>query len=303
MRQSNSSATKLELSNETPPVKKLRLPSELVRLLKIPLSCFGIIVIIVVTLCAIFAPWISPYNPTFADTDASLAPPSQAHLLGTDQLGRDVLSRLIYGARVALIVSVGAISLSILIGAPIGLFSAYAGGWLDEVLMRIMDGLVSFPGLLIAIVLVGLMGANLLNVIIAVGLANIPWIARIMRSQALSVRERDYVVAARSIGAKTWRIIGRHMWPNCTAPLIVQATLGMAGAILTEAALGFLGLSVQPPTPTWGRELQFAFPLLARAPLLCIAPGVAIFLLVLAFNFVGDALRDVLDPRLRGLIR
>jgi ABC-type dipeptide/oligopeptide/nickel transport system permease subunit len=229
--------------------------------------------------------------------------PSRVFPLGTDRLGRDTLSRVIWGSRVALIISVGAVGLGVVIGTPIGLVSAYARGWFDEVMMRIMDGIVSFPSLIIAIALVAVLGGSLINVIMAIGSANIPWIARVVRSQALSVRELDYVKAARAIGAKDMRIIALHLWPNCTAPVIVQGTLGMAYAILTEAGLGFLGLSVPPPTPTWGNMLQYAFPLLDIAPLLSIVPGAAIFLLVLAFNFVGDALRDILDPRLRGLFQ
>ncbi len=270
------------------------------RLLRIPLASFGFAIILIIVLCAIFAPLISPYDPNF-QSKHYFAPPSATNLLGTDQLGRDVLSRLIYGSRIALIVSLGAVGLGIAAGMPIGLISGNARGWLDAVLMRIMDGLLAFPSLIIAVGLVAVLGSTLVNVIIAIGIANVPFIARIVRAQALSVREQAYVTAARSIGASEWRIIFRHIMPNCFAPVIVQGTLGMAYAILTEATLGFLGIGVPPPTPTWGNMLQFAFPVLDRAPWLSIVPGAAIFLLVLAFNFTGDALRDVLDPRLRGL--
>lgn len=273
------------------------------KLLRIPLASFGLAVICIIVVSAIFAPWVVPHDPFAQDVNHALEGPSWTYPLGTDKLGRDTLSRVIYGARIALVVSIGAVGLGILLGTPIGLISAYARGWTDEVTMRIMDAIVSFPSLIIAVALVAVLGTTLMNVIIAIGVANVPWIARVVRSQALSVRERDYVTAAVAVGAHSRRIIGRHIWPNCTAPVIVQGTLGMAYAILTEAALGFLGISVPPPTPTWGNMLQFAFPLLDRAPLLSIVPGMAIFLLVLAFNFVGDALRDVLDPRLRGLIR
>lgn len=271
------------------------------KLFRQPLAAFGIAIILLTTICAIFPAWIAPHNPDTQYTGHYMEPPSRTFLLGTDRLGRDTLSRVIYGARVALIISVGAVGLGVVIGTPIGLVSAYARGWMDEVLMRVMDAIVSFPSLIIAIALVAVLGGSLVNVIIAIGVANIPWIARVVRSQALSIRERDFVTAARAVGAKDRRIIAVHLWPNSTAPVIVQGTLGMAYAILTEAGLGFLGLSVPPPAPTWGNMLQYAFPLLDTAPLLSIVPGLAIFLLVLAFNFVGDALRDVLDPRLRGL--
>lgn len=286
-------------------VRKSRvgLPRTMRMLLRIPLAAFGIVLIFVIVVSAVFAPWIAPHNPMAQDANNSLAAPSWTYPLGTDQLGRDTLSRIIYGARIALIISIGAVGLGTAIGVPVGLFSAYVRGWVDEVTMRVMDALVSFPSLIIAIGLVSVLGTNMINVIIAIGIGNIPWMARVVRSQALSVRERDFVAAARSIGSKNQHIIARHMWPNCTAPVIVQGTLGLAYAVLTEASLGFLGLSVQPPTPTWGNMLQYAFGLLNIDPLLSIAPGLAIFLLVLAFNFVGDALRDVLDPRLKGLFR
>lgn len=273
------------------------------RLLRLPLACFGFVVLLIVVLSAILAPWVAPYDPLEQNIDARLQGPSGAHLLGTDELGRDVLSRIIYGSRISLLVGIGAVSFGTVVGVTLGLVAAYARGVLDEVIMRAMDAMFAFPSLILAIGLVAVLGGGLINVIVAIGVANIPWMARIVRSQALSVRERDFVTAARSVGGKDLHIIATHIWPNCAAPVIVQATLGMAFAVLTEAALSFLGLGVPPPTPTWGMMLRLSFPLLRTAPLLSIAPGVAIFLLVLALNFVGDALRDVLDPRLRGLIR
>ena len=272
------------------------------KLLRIPLAIFGSIVILLVIVCAIFAPLIAPHDPLAMDIEYFLGGPSWTHPLGTDQMGRDTLSRIIYGSRVALVVSIGAVSFGIVLGVPIGLISAYFRGWTDEIMMRIMDALVAFPSLILAVGLIAVMGSTLINVIIAIGIANIPWIARIVRSQALSVREQDYVTSAQAAGASKLRIIFRHIWPNSAAPVIVQGTLGMAYAVLTEAALGFIGAGVQPPTPTWGNMLQYAFGLLDRSPILSIAPGMAIFLMVLSFNFVGDALRDVLDPRLKGVI-
>ena len=198
--------------------------------------------------------------------------------------------------------SLGAVGLGVLLGVPLGLLSVYFRGRVDDVLMRLMDALVVFPSLLIAVGLAAALGGSLQTVIIAIGIANVPWMARIIRSQGLSIRERDFVKAAESIGLSHGRIILRHILPNCIAPVIVQSTLSMGYAVLTEAALGFVGVGIQPPTPTWGNMLQQAFPMLEQQPLLSIVPGVAIFLLVLSFNCVGDALRDLLDPRLRGVI-
>lgn len=273
------------------------------KMLRIPLAFFGMVIILVVIISAIFAPWLAPYDPMAMDLDNMLSGPTWKHLLGADQMGRDTLSRIIYGSRVALMVSIGAVSLGVILGVPLGLISAFFGGNVDEVIMRFMDALVAFPSLILAVGLISVLEPSVKNVIIAIGVANVPWLARIVRSQALSVREMDYVMSARSIGATNTRIIRKYIWPNCAAPVIVQATLGMAYAVLTEAALGFIGVGVQPPTPTWGNMLQYAFGLLDRSPILSIAPGMAIFLMVLAFNFVGDAARDVLDPRLRGFIR
>lgn len=198
--------------------------------------------------------------------------------------------------------SFGSIGLGVLIGLPLGLVSVYFRDWVDDLLMRAMDALTVFPGLLIAVALAATLRPSLLTVIFAIGIATIPWIARIVRSQGLSVREQDYVAAAIAGGMSDSRVIFKHIFPNTMAPVIVQATLGMGYAVFAEAALGFIGVGVQPPTPTWGNMLQQAFPLLERQPLLSIVPGLGIFALVLAFNFLGDALRDVLDPRMRGVI-
>jgi ABC-type dipeptide/oligopeptide/nickel transport system permease subunit len=224
------------------------------------------------------------------------------HWMGVDQLGRDVMSRIIFGSRIALGVSICAVGLGAALGVPIGLLAAYFRGWTDSILMRFMDAIISFPGLILAMGLAAILGAEWYNLVIAIGVGNIPWIARVVRSQALSVCENDYILAAQTVGARSPRILARYIWPNSTAPVIVQVSVGMAWAVLVEAGLSFLGVGVRPPTPTWGSMLQFAFPVLKREPWLSIAPGTAIFLLVLAFNFVGDALRDVLDPRLKGVI-
>ena len=273
------------------------------RLIRTPRAVFGIVVLLVVCGCALFADWIVPFDTEDMDFDSLLAGATTEHPFGTDQLGRDTLSRLILGTQVALQVSLGAVGLGLVIGVPLGLVSVTIGGWVDDAIMRVMDAIVVFPALLVAVALAAAIGNSLGTVIVAIGIANVPWLARITRSQALAVRELDFVAAAVANGTTTIRLMVRHILPNSAAPVIVQATLGMGYAVLAEAALGFIGVGVAPPTPTWGNMLQQAFPFLERQPMLSIAPGVAIFLLVLAFNLLGDALRDILDPRLRGVVR
>ena len=270
--------------------------------LRIPQSAFGVVVISVIVLAAVLAPWIVPDDPEEMDFDNLLQGISAEHWLGSDQMGRDTLSRLIYGARVALMVSLGAVGIGVIIGVPLGLLSVYFRGYVDDAIMRVMDALVVFPSLLIAVGLAAAMGGSLSTVIVAIGIANVPWMARVIRSQGLTIRELDFVAAAEAGGMSHARIMLKHILPNSVAPVIVQSTLSMGYAVLTEAALGFIGVGIQPPTPTWGNMLQQAYPMLDQQPLLSVMPGLAIFLLVLAFNFVGDALRDVLDPRLKGVI-
>jgi len=271
------------------------------RVIRIPQAAFGLVIILLTVLSALLAPIIAPLEPEAMDFDYLLSGLSSEHLLGTDQLGRDTLSRLIYGARVALLVSVGSIGLGVLIGVPLGLIAVYFGGWTDDIIMRLMDSLVVFPSLLIAVALAAALGGSITTIIIAIGVANVPWMARVIRSQGLSIREMDFVAAAEAGGMSPARIIFRHILPNSLAPVIVQSTLSMGYAVLVEATLGFIGVGVRPPTPTWGNMLYDAFPMLEQQPMLSIFPGLAIFLLVLSFNFVGDALRDVLDPRLKGI--
>ena len=262
---------------------------------------FAAIVILAIAGCALLAPWIAA-DPNDMDFSALLAGITRAHPLGTDQLGRDTLARLIFGSRVALEVSLLGTGLGTLVGVPLGLVSVYMRGWIDDALMRVVDALAVLPGIIIAVALAGVMGGSLFTVVVATGISTVPWMARVVRSQGLVVREQDFVAAAVAGGVGHLRVIVRHILPHTLAPVIVQATLGMGYAVLFEAALGFIGISVQPPTPTWGNMLQQAYPFLATDPLLSIVPGLAIFLLVLAFNFIGDSLRDVLDPRLRGLV-
>lgn len=264
-----------------------------------PIGTAAFIVTLVLVVTAIAAPLLAPYDPLYQDYNVLLKGPSLAHPFGTDQVGRDLLSRVIYGTRISFLVGVVAVGLALLVGTPIGLAAGYFRGPIDEVLMRIIDAISAFPSLVLALAIVAVLKPNLTNVMIAVGITSIPLFARLIRSQVLSLRERDFVLAATAVGAGDFRIMVRHILPNAMSPLIVQATLGLGFAILAEASLGFLGVGVQPPTPTWGSILNQGAPLLERAPWLSIAPGVSIFVLVLAFNLVGDALRDELDPRTR----
>ena len=267
---------------------------------RVRLASFAAIVLGVTMATAVFAPWLAPYDPVKAKPWDSLQAPSRKYWLGADRLGRDQFSRLIYGARVSLFIGVGGVSIAVTLGMVIGAVAGWHRGAWDEILMRLMDGLSAFPSLLLALSLVAITGGSVLNIILVVGLVGIPWVARVVRSQVLSIREREFIVAIQGLGATPVRIMLRHLIPNCLAPVIVQASLSVAAAILLEASLSFLGVGVKPPTPTWGGMLRHAFETVGQAPWLTVSPGVAIFLVVLAFNFFGDALRDVLDPRLRG---
>jgi len=269
------------------------------QVIRVRLALAGLVVLAVVVFATIFANWVAPYDPIQVDGYRSLEAPSWSHPLGLDKYGRDVLSRIIYGGRVSLPVGMVAVAIAAAVGVPLGIVSAYFGGKLDAVIMAATDALYSFPSLLLALALVAALGPSIINIMIAIGITTIPVYARVVRSQALSVREHEYVLAARTIGSRDWRIMTRHIWPNVTAPIIVQSSLGMAAAVLAEAGLNFLGVGVRQPTPTWGSMLNEGFPLLRRAPWLSISPGLMIFLVVLALNVVGDALRDVLDPQLR----
>jgi len=268
------------------------------QLLETRLVGTGLAVSAVGVLCALFADLIAPYDPNVQDYLALTDPPSPAHLLGTDDLGRDVLSRIIYGSRVSLQVGIIAVGIAVSIGVTLGLVSGYVGGIGDDVIMRFVDAVQAFPGLILALGITAALGPSIGNAMIAIGFVSTPVIARLTRGQTLSVREREYVTAARVIGSSPVAIMARHIWPNVTAPIIVQATLMVATAIVTEAALSFLGVGVRPPTPSWGAMLRTGSQYLEVAPWIAFAPGIAIFLTVLAFNFVGDGLRRALDPRL-----
>jgi ABC-type dipeptide/oligopeptide/nickel transport system permease subunit len=259
----------------------------------------GLIILLALIIVAIFAPWIAPYNYTESNLPVSLKPPSFSHWLGTDELGRDILSRVIYGARISLRVGVEAVALSLLIGILLGAFAGYYGGWIDNVIMRLMDIMLAFPPLLLAMAFMMALGRGLDNAIIAIGIVSIPEYARIVRGSVLSVRENDYVQAARAIGDNDLQIIGYHVLPNVMAPIIVRATLGISAAILEAAFLGFLGLGVQPPEAEWGAMLGSGRSAIFSAPHIVTFPGIAITITVLAFNLLGDGLRDALDPRLK----
>jgi peptide/nickel transport system permease protein len=250
---------------------------------------------------AIFAPVIAPYPEDVYSTHISekLLPPSAAHLMGTDELGRDVFSRVIFGTRVSISAALIAVAIALIIGVPFGALAGCYGGWVDNVLMRITDVFLSFPPLLLAIALVALLGAGLKNAIIAIVISWWPWYTRLVRGQAISIRERKFVQAAETIGTPKSRIIFSHIIPNCISPVIVQASMDIGGVIMTLASLSFLGLGAQAPTPEWGLMISAGRSFFPDKWWCCIFPGVAIFLTVLSFNLLGDAIREILDPKTR----
>jgi peptide/nickel transport system permease protein len=259
----------------------------------------GAVVLVVVTLAAIFAGQVSPYNPTRQDFRVEHEPPSAAHLMGTDEFGRDVLSRIIWGAQASLQAGATAASIALVAGLVLGMIAAYYGGHADNFIMRTMDVILAFPYILLAIAVVAILGPGLRNAMIAIGIVYIPHYARVVRGAVLSVRAREYVDAARALGARDGRIMWQHVLPNTLAPVIVQTTLNVGSAIIDTAGLSFLGLGTQPPTPDWGNMLSAGRSYVIDAPWIATFPGLAILLTVLAFNLMGDALRDAFDPRLR----
>jgi peptide/nickel transport system permease protein len=261
------------------------------------LALFGVVLITVLVLAAIFAPLLSPYGPTKTNLPVKLSPPTFAHPFGTDHFGRDMFSRMLFGARISLRVGLSVVVLAGLLGTPIGLIAGYFGGRTDNLLMRLMDAFLTFPPLLLAVAIIGTLGSEVRNVILALGLVYLPIFARLARGSTLSVREQLYVSAAVSIGAGGGRVLLRHILPNVVAPIVVQAAVIFSRAVLVEASLRFLGLGVQPPNPSWGRDLNEARRFLDEAWWLVTFPTVMIGLSVLSMNFVGDGLRDALDPR------
>ncbi len=263
------------------------------------LAAFSLILILLMVLAAVFAPLTAPYDPYVQSLKDRLADPGAGHLLGTDELGRDTLSRIIYGARISLVIGLVPTFISILIGTVLGLLSGYFGGIIDFLIMRMADIMLAFPSLLLAMVVMYTMGGGLVNIFIALSLVNWASSARVVRSQTLSLREKEYVEAARSMGVGSFRILLRHILPNCIPTLIVLFTLSIPSAILSESSLSFLGVGAQPPSASWGLMVVSAKKFLFTKPWLVIAPSGAIMLIVLAFNFLGDGLRDALDPYLK----
>ena len=265
------------------------------------LTLIAAAVICVTVLMAIFAPLVSPYDPLKQDLNSLLAAPGPTHLLGTDNVGRDVLARVIWGSRVSLVAGSVSVAIAVVVGCFLGLIAGYSGGRLDDVVMRLMDAVLSFPALVLALALGAVLGAGLVGVLITLGIVYAPTFARLMRGQVLTIRTREYIDAARLLGAADWHILLRHVLPNAATPIVVQASLSVAFAILAEASLSFLGLGIQPPEPSWGSMINAGRGYLQQAPWIVFGPGAALFLTVLSLNFVGDAIRDALDPRLRKL--
>jgi peptide/nickel transport system permease protein len=265
-----------------------------------PLGVIGAVLVSVFILFAIFAPWIAPQDPAHIDLSIRLSPPSAAHWCGTDELGRDILSRLIYGSRISMLVGSCVVAMSLFLGLIFGAIAGYYGGLLDRLLnIIVMNAFLAFPGILLAIAFVAFRGPGIFNLILALSLAGWVGYARLVRGQVLAAKEREFVEAARALGASDLRVIVRHILPNIIQPVIVQAAIGMAGAILAEATMSFLGLGVPPPTASWGAMLNDGRSHIFDAPHLVIFPALAVMLAVLSFNFIGDALRDYLDPRSR----
>ena len=262
-------------------------------------ALLGVAIVISFIVLALGASWIAPLDPIATSWGAIRKAPSAAHWFGTDEIGRDVLSRVIWGTRASLLAGVVSVSISLMLGVPIGLAAGFLGGTVDTVISRITDAFLACPFLILAIALAAFLGPSLSNAMIAIGVSATPIFVRLTRAQVINVKVEDYIEAARAVGNPPWRIALRHVLPNITAPLIVQATLAIAAAVIAEASLSFLGLGQQPPAPSWGSMLNTAKNYVDNAPWMAIWPGLSIFLLVLAFNLVGDGLRDALDPRQR----
>ena len=269
------------------------------RLIKGKLALLGLIIFLAVIVVSLLAPWISPYDPNATNTSELIKPPSAAHWMGTDELGRDVLSRIISGTRISLVVGVIAVLIALASGSLLGLIAGYWRGYIDNVIMSVMDAIWAFPTLILALAITAALGPSLTNVTIAIGLVFTPGFARLVRGMVLTVREREYIQSARSIGLNDREIITRYIWPNITPIIIVQASLNAAQAIIAEASLSFLGLGIQPPAASWGSMLKAGYPYLEMASWLSIFPGLAILITVLGLNFLGDGLLDAMDIKIR----
>ena len=269
------------------------------RLIRRKGAMVGLALVVFFVGVALVAPWISPYDPLATSWSAVRKAPTSAHWFGTDEIGRDVLARVIFGSRASLLAGVVSVAISLAVGVPIGLAAGYIGGWADMVISRVVDAMLACPFLILAIALAAFLGPSLTNAMIAIGVAATPVFVRLTRAQVLTVKVEDYIEAARAVGNSHLRIALRHIFPNIVAPLIVQATLAIAAAVIAEASLSFLGLGQQPPAPSWGSMLNTAKNFVENAPWMAFWPGLAIFLLVLSFNLLGDGLRDALDPRHR----
>ena len=264
------------------------------------MAVVGAILIVLLVLTAVFAPQIAPYSPTKVDLDHQFEPPSREHWFGTDVYGRDVLSRIIYGARISLVIGLVPSFISMTLGAILGVLAGYHGRWMDTSIMRLGDVVLAFPSLLLAMVVTYTLGASLYTLFIALSVVGWASAARVVRSETLSLKEREFITASHAVGVSDWRIMLHHILPNCLAPILILLTLGIPQAILAEAGLSFLGVGAQPPTPSWGLMINEAQEYIFSAPWASIIPGLAILVTVLGFNFVGDGLRDAMDPSLRG---
>ena len=291
------SAVPIQLTPPAPPRELSPARRALLRLLRRRGAMLGLAIVLVFVLIAVFAPVIAPQDPLQTSWSAVRKAPSAQYLFGTDEIGRDVLSRVIWGARASLMAGLVSVCIAMALGVPIGLLAGYVGGWVDGVISRFTDSMLAVPFLILAIALAAFLGPSLTNAMIAIGVSATPIFIRLTRGQVLSVKVEDFVEAARAVGNPHWRIALRHILPNILPPLIVQATLAIAAAIIAEASLSFLGLGQQPPAPSWGSMLNTAKNYVDNAPWMAIWPGVSIFLLVLSFNLLGDGLRDALDPK------
>lgn len=279
--------------------RRARLGADLAPLVRNRIALVGLLLVTLSLGGAALAPWLTPYAPEAMDYTALLAEPSLAHPLGTDDLGRDILTRMLHGARLSLAVSIGAVALAVGIGVPLGLLAGYVGGFVEEALMRVVDSVMALPSLVLALTITAVLGPGLVNAMLAIAIVSVPTFTRLTRGQVLSVKQNEYVLAARAVGVRPVLIVLRHVLPNAVNPVIVQASLGIGFAIITESSLSFIGLGAQPPTATWGSMVQVGFQYLETAPWFALAPAAAIFVAVLGFNMLGEGLREILDPTSR----